>query len=91
MIRMRVPAEFAARVAEIHQMCLSGEAREIRTRAGATLTQVARLVDTSESCVHSWETGKSRPKDESALRYGRVLDELRQPQSVEQDDQEAGR
>ncbi len=68
--------EELAEVARVRRMCRSGEAASIRHRAGMTLDEVASAVGVSHVAVHSWENGKKRPGDVSALKYGRVLDAI---------------
>jgi transcriptional regulator with XRE-family HTH domain len=60
----------------IRELARSGVAREIRTRAGLSLAEVATELGVDPGAVAKWETGKSAPRAEVALRYARLLREL---------------
>jgi transcriptional regulator with XRE-family HTH domain len=65
------------RIARLNRLCQTGEARDIRIRAGVSLAMVAEEAGTPYAgTVSRWENGKRAPKGEAALRYLTVLDEL---------------
>jgi transcriptional regulator with XRE-family HTH domain len=65
------------RIARLNRLCQTGEAREIRIRAGVSLALVAEEAGTPYAgTVSRWENGKRAPKGDAALRYLEVLDEL---------------
>jgi transcriptional regulator with XRE-family HTH domain len=65
------------RIARLNRLCQTGEAREIRIRAGVSLALVAEDAGTPyPGNVSRWENAKRLPKGEAALRYLEVLDEL---------------
>jgi len=65
------------KLARLNRLCRSGEAREIRIRAGVSLAMVAEESGTPYAGnVSRWENAKRLPKGEAALRYLEVLDEL---------------
>lgn len=51
--------------------------REIRERAGLTLSDIARALDVTPTSVHRWEAGY-RPRRAKAIEYRRLLEELRE-------------
>lgn len=51
-------------------------ARAIREEAGATQEQFAAELGVTRLSIWRWETGKCRPRGESAIRYARLLDAL---------------
>ncbi|WP_130445344.1 helix-turn-helix transcriptional regulator [Kribbella rubisoli] len=52
--------------------------KSIREEAGATLRDIADELAVSPVTVLRWEQGKSEPRLEHAIRYRRLLDELRE-------------
>jgi DNA-binding transcriptional regulator YiaG len=66
-----------ARIAQARRLCQTGEARAIRIRAGVSLALIADEVGTEyPATVSRWEHGDRVPRDDAALRYLRVLEEL---------------
>lgn len=61
----------------VRESARSGKARELRTRAGLSLADVARDVGVTATTILNWEVGKYSPHGEAAARYGRLLNELR--------------
>lgn len=57
-------------------MIASGEAREIREKAGLSQAELARLLDVDDSTVGAWERGNWFPSQTSSRRYLAVLREL---------------
>jgi DNA-binding XRE family transcriptional regulator len=53
-----------------------GLVREIRVGAGLTLAEIAKDVGVHPSTVFYWETGRSVPRGEGAVRYARLILEL---------------
>lgn len=63
-------------IVESRRRGADGSARAIRLAAGAKLTEVAAVCGVDESAVSRWETGKTRPRGEAALKYARLLVKL---------------
>ena len=55
-----------------------GTAREIRDAARITQAEIAMECGVTDQAVALWEAGKRTPRGEPALRYARLLDQLRQ-------------
>lgn len=51
-------------------------AREIREAAGIGVTRLADELQISRVTLHSWESGRKRPRGDFRLRYARILAEL---------------
>ena len=51
-------------------------AREIRERAGLSRARFALELDVDPATVHRWESGASRPRGGTRLRYARLLASL---------------
>lgn len=64
------------KVSRMRDWAATGKARQMRTDADVTLREVAEVVQTSASSLSRWETGQSRPRPQSALRWARFLAEL---------------
>jgi DNA-binding transcriptional regulator YiaG len=71
-----VTAREVLELAEARRLLRSGEARDIRLRAGLSQTEVARSVGVTAGAVSRWETGSRRPVGEAAVRYARLLADL---------------
>jgi len=65
-------------LSEVRRMCATGEALRIRTEAHLTLPPVASVVGVAVATVWRWEHAERLPTGRPALRYGRLLRELRQ-------------
>lgn len=50
--------------------------REIRERAHVTLREVATVIGVAPMTVQRWESGRSSPRRQDAVRYRDLLDEL---------------
>lgn len=61
---------------ELAAMVASGEAREIRKKAGLTQAGIGSLLGVDDSTVSSWENGEWFPSQASSRRYLAVLREL---------------
>ena len=54
----------------------SGQARRIREQAGVSVALLARSIGVQEATVWRWETGRSRPREEAALRWLAALETM---------------
>ncbi|MFI1183243.1 helix-turn-helix domain-containing protein [Streptomyces sp. NPDC020799] len=63
-------------LAWVRAAAMSGTARQARTDARLTLSEIANLCEVDPSTVWRWEQGKRAPRGEAALRYARVLRDL---------------
>ena len=63
-------------LARVRAWLRTGEARAIRKRAGLSQADVALAVGTDGPQVSRWESGKSVPRRNSALKLARLLTEL---------------
>lgn len=61
---------------ELAAMVASGEAREIREKAGVSQEQLARLLGVDDSTLGGWERGDWFPSQASSRRYLAALREL---------------
>lgn len=57
-------------------LAVDGTAREVRIRAGVSLREAARTLNTSPSTLSRWETGECRPYADRALRWYALLSKL---------------
>lgn len=73
-------ADSTLSVVRTRAMLRDGEARELRLAAGLSHAAVARRVGVTPSCVRGWEHGLYAPKGEHAVRYERLLRQLRREQ-----------
>lgn len=55
-----------------------GSAQAIRRRADVTTTEVALAIGVTPEAVRYWERGERTPQGEAALRYARLLEQLKQ-------------
>ena len=67
----------AVQLARVRAMVRSGEARELRLRNGLSLATVAREIGVHPTAVFRWEQGACLPRGPHALRYARLLDNLK--------------
>lgn len=67
----------AVELARVRELVRSGEARELRIGNGLSLAEVAKDIGVHPSAVYHWEQGVSLPRGPHALRYARLLEELR--------------
>jgi len=68
-------------LAKIRELARSGQARQIRLNADLSLREMAGDLDTDPSSLSRWETGRTKPSPEVALRW---LDLLLRIQALEQ-------
>ena len=54
----------------------SGQARRIREQAGVSAALLARSIGVQEATVWRWETGRSRPREDAALRWLEALERM---------------
>jgi transcriptional regulator with XRE-family HTH domain len=66
----------ALALARVRAQLRTGEARAIRKQAGLSQADVGRAVGSDGPQVSRWETQKSVPRRESALKLARLLDDL---------------
>lgn len=69
------------RLAEVRAAVASGEAERLRTAAHLSIGEVARACGVDQSTVWRWERGTRKPRGESALLYGQLLEQLRKRSS----------
>lgn len=50
--------------------------RRLRVSAGLTLRDIGAALDVAPLTVQRWETGRSRPRRDHALRYRELLERL---------------
>lgn len=67
----------AVELANLYAQIRSGAAQRTRESAGLSQSDVARTIGVKRSTVSSWESGRRRPRDESAARYAELLRALR--------------
>ena len=60
----------------VREMCASGQARQLRQAKGLSLREVGDAIGTSAAIVARWETGKTRPRKDAALRLAALYSEL---------------
>ncbi|MGW2365121.1 helix-turn-helix domain-containing protein [Streptomyces sp. NPDC001667] len=60
-------------LAWVRDAAMSGAARQARTGARLTLSEIADLCEVDPSTVWRWEQGKRAPRGEAAFRYAGVL------------------
>jgi DNA-binding transcriptional regulator YiaG len=65
-------------LARVRRLASSGVAKKRREDADVSLSEVASATEVSTTTVYRWENGLRRPTGEAALRYGRLLEELRE-------------
>lgn len=63
----------AIELAWVRDVAASGEAREIRRRAGLSQREVALSIGATRSGVALWEEGRRAPQGAPALRYASLL------------------
>lgn len=64
-------------IARARALIRGGDAQRIREQSGLTRSEVARSLEVDDSTVARWETGARTPRGEDAVRYARLLRELR--------------
>jgi len=63
-------------IAEARDRASSGLGAQLRRRAKLSQVEVAKVAGVSRAAVAAWEAGRSMPKGEHALAYGRLLREI---------------
>lgn len=63
-------------VARARRMASSGEAKAIREEAGLSLSELAGGIPVVTTTLWKWETGRSRPRPDAAVRWIQILDDL---------------
>ena len=63
-------------VTRVRELARAGTARQVRQRAGLSLSEVAAAVGVSTATVFRWERGQRRPTGAAALRYARMCQTL---------------
>ncbi|MDQ6876273.1 MAG: helix-turn-helix domain-containing protein [Candidatus Dormibacteraeota bacterium] len=62
---------------DVRAFVRTGRARQTRLRAGLSLSEVAQSVGVSVAAVYRWETSDRTPRGEAAVRYWRLLQQLK--------------
>jgi DNA-binding transcriptional regulator YiaG len=65
-------------LSRVRALAASGEAREIRRRAKLTQAEVGDACRVADATISRWEKGLRAPRGQAALRYARLLVELRE-------------
>lgn len=68
----------SVQLAKMRGLVRSGEARELRVSRGLSLAEVAKDIGVHPTAVYHWEQGVCLPRGPHALRYARLLDDLRE-------------
>ncbi len=68
-------------LSRLRSLTRTGRAREIREAAGLSIGEVAASLGVSVPAVWRWERDLRTPRGEAALRYARLLEELRELQA----------
>ena len=63
-------------ISRARALAASGQAREIRVRAGVSQAEMAKAIGVDPSSVTHWENRRRIPRGDVALKYGRLLDRL---------------
>lgn len=67
--------EQIVRIARARRLA-AGSGRRIRLASGVSVRELAAGVGVDPSTLWRWETGRSRPRGEAALRWERALEAL---------------
>ncbi|MFJ2631096.1 helix-turn-helix domain-containing protein [Streptomyces sp. NPDC087422] len=65
------------RLAWVRAAVSSGEARRLRESARLSISEVASACGVDQSTVWRWERGTRSPRGDKALRYGELIESLR--------------
>lgn len=65
------------RLATVRAAVTSGEAQRLRVAARLSIGEVAHACGVDQSTVWRWERGARLPRGGPALKYGELLNELR--------------
>ena len=69
-------------LAFVRRACRTGEARRIREAAGISRSEVAGVLGVDSTSVLKWEAGERVPRTALGLRYGELLEGLRDVDSL---------
>lgn len=61
---------------QVREMVHAGQVRQVRVSAGLSLAEVAGDVGVHPTTVFGWESGRTVPRGEAAVRYARLILEL---------------
>jgi transcriptional regulator with XRE-family HTH domain len=75
------------KLATVRAAARSGEAKELRVRAGLSQAEIAEACGVRRPTVGAWESGTRSPHGDAALAYARVLGRLRHAGAAGQADQ----
>jgi DNA-binding transcriptional regulator YiaG len=64
-------------LAEVRRLIRTGEAQRIREKNQLSLAEVGRSLGCTGPAVSRWESGDRLPRGDLAVRYGRLLTQLR--------------
>lgn len=67
----------ATDLAAVRRLTASGEAQQILDAAQVSKSEAARTVDVSPAAISRWNAGQRRPCGAAAVRYGKLLEQLR--------------
>ena len=70
-------AKTAVVLAQVRDKIRSGEARSLRLAAPLSLAEAAADVGVTPGAIHAYENGQYLPRGEHALRYARLLCDLK--------------
>ncbi|MGI5436194.1 helix-turn-helix domain-containing protein [Streptomyces shenzhenensis] len=68
----------ALRLARVRVAVVTGEAQRLREAACLSISEIAASCGVDQSTVWRWEHGARRPRGDQALRYGELIDSLRE-------------
>jgi DNA-binding transcriptional regulator YiaG len=68
-------------LADVRSALSSGEAERLRVAAQLSIGEVAQACGVDQSTVWRWERGVRKPRGEAALKYGELIESLRQRSS----------
>ncbi|HYZ12234.1 MAG TPA: helix-turn-helix domain-containing protein [Actinomycetota bacterium] len=70
-------------LAKVRELAVSGEAKRLREKVGhLSLAEVADLCGVSPVSVWRWEQGEKRPHGTPAIRFLRLLEQLRDQEGL---------
>lgn len=64
-------------LAAVRDATRTGRAKRLREDAGLSQSEVARAIRVSQACLSRWESGHRAPRGRAALRYARLLAQLK--------------
>jgi len=59
------------------RLLVDGQGRQIRTRAGLSLSEVAQIVGVGKDRLSVWERGLQRPRGRHAVAWFNAVEEIR--------------